>query len=193
MIRIEVYYERLTGFYVAVRNIPSENKVQCTYSDGSVENIDSILLVNDYSFVSFLEVKSMSDVLQALKDFEKRDEKNLSGNQFSSADNYQMLASRTINKELSVSQQEYHALFGMVGEIGELHSIYQKEYQGHFEEGDEHKKKELGDLLWFIAEYCTACGWDLSDIMQMNIGKLVARYPEGFETGKSLHRREGDI
>ena len=195
MIRTEVYYERHTGFYVAIKNIPNVDKVQCIYSDGSVERVDNILLVNDYSFVGYLEAKSMSEVLKALRDFEDRDDKVCSENinNFDSADNYQMLASRTMNHNLTKQQQEYHALHGMVGEIGELHSIYQKFYQGHIEDGDEHRRKELGDLLWFIAEYCTACGWNLSEIMQMNIDKLIARYPEGFEQDKSLHRQEGDI
>lgn len=79
-----------------------------------------------------------------------------------------------------------------IGEIGEIHSIYQKMYQGHAFEVD-HVKKEFGDLLWFIAEYCTAKGWSLDDIMRMNIDKLKERYPEGFEEDKSLHRAEGDI
>lgn len=105
---------------------------------------------------------------------------------------YQVLAARTINKNLSKKEQGKHALHGMVGEIGELHSIYQKKYQGH--EFDEvHAKKELGDLMWFIAEYCTAHNWDLDDIMTMNINKLKARFPDGFETDKSLNRKEGDI
>ena len=91
------------------------------------------------------------------------------------------------------ADQEYHALHGMVGEIGELHSIYQKRYQGHKELTDEHRMKELGDLLWFVAEYCTANLWDLNDIMQMNIDKLKARYPEGFDAERSLHRAQGDV
>ena len=106
---------------------------------------------------------------------------------------YQKLASRTMGKDWTHSQYEHHALHGMVGEIGELHSIYQKMYQGHIEVGYEHYQKELGDLLWFIAEYCTAMNWDLEDIMQMNIDKLKARYPEGFDAEHSLHRAEGDI
>lgn len=105
---------------------------------------------------------------------------------------YQELAARTINKDLNKVQQEAHALHGMVGEIGEIHSIYQKQYQGH-EIHVDHLKKELGDLLWFIAEYCTALGWDLEDIMHMNIDKLRARFPEGFEVDKSLNRDDGDI
>ncbi len=103
---------------------------------------------------------------------------------------YQELANRTMS--CPYWQAEQHALYGMVGEIGELHSLYQKIYQGH-EFDEEHAKKELGDLLWFIAEYCTAMGWKLEDVMQLNINKLKARYPKGFEVEKSLHRKKGDI
>ena len=105
---------------------------------------------------------------------------------------YQKLAARTINKDLTDYGRRNHALHGMVGEIGEIHSLYQKEYQGHKIE-HEHLKKEVGDLLWFIAEYCTAEGWGLEDIMQMNIDKLRSRYPEGFDEEHSLHRAVGDI
>ena len=105
---------------------------------------------------------------------------------------YQYLASRTINTNLTVRDMELHAMHGMAGEIGELHSIYQKEYQGH-DVDLEHIKKELGDLLWFIAEYCTSYDWNLEEIMQMNIDKLKKRYPNGFEYIRSLEREEGDI
>ena len=105
---------------------------------------------------------------------------------------YQDLAARTINPALTHEQMKDHALKGMVGEIGEINSIYQKVYQGH-EFDEEHVKKELGDLMWFIAEYCTAWGWNLDDICQMNIDKLRARFPNGFEVNKSVHRAEGDI
>lgn len=105
---------------------------------------------------------------------------------------YQKLAARTMSDEISRKEQGKHALHGMVGEIGELHSIYQKKYQGHpFDE--EHAKKELGDLMWFIAEYCTAHGWSLDDVAQTNIDKLKKRYPDGFDAEHSLNRAEGDI
>ena len=106
---------------------------------------------------------------------------------------YQALASRTINRRISKIEQKYHALHGMVSEIGELHSIYQKRYQGHIEPTEDHMKKEVGDLLWFIAEYCTTQGWDLDEVMQLNIDKLRARYPEGFSAERSIHRAEGDV
>ena len=105
---------------------------------------------------------------------------------------YQKLASRTINRNLSSTEVSKHALHGMVGEVGEIHSMYQKVYQGHpFDEY--HLKKEIGDLLWFIAEYCTAMGWRLDDVMLMNIEKLQERYPDGFDANHSLHRKKGDV
>ena len=109
-----------------------------------------------------------------------------------SGNEYQKLAARTINQDLNECQKEYHALHGLAGEVGEIHSMYQKAYQGH-EFTEEHMKKELGDLLWFIAEYCSSHEWELEEIMRMNIDKLRVRFPEGFETDKSLHRAAGDI
>lgn len=105
---------------------------------------------------------------------------------------YQRLAARTMSNTLNKNDCIYHALHGMVGEIGEIHSIYQKNYQGHNID-EEHLKKEVGDLMWFIAEYCTAMDWKLEDIVQMNIKKLKNRYPDGFEENKSLNRAKGDI
>jgi NTP pyrophosphatase (non-canonical NTP hydrolase) len=105
---------------------------------------------------------------------------------------YQELAARTINYANSSAEMEMHALHGMCGEIGELHSLYQKMYQGH-QFDKEHAKKELGDLLWFIAEYCTACGFTLEDVAKANIEKLKARYPEGFEAKRSMARLQGDL
>lgn len=105
---------------------------------------------------------------------------------------YQELAARTINPNNSPADNEMHALHGMVSEIGEIHELYQKVYQGH-QFDKEHVKKELGDLLWFIAEFCTACGMQLDEVACMNLKKLKARYPEGFDPDKSLHRKAGDI
>ena len=105
---------------------------------------------------------------------------------------YQQLAARTINREHLPGEWEDHALLGMMGEVGEISSIYQKTYQGH-EMDYAHLKKEVGDLLWFIAEYCTACRWELEEVMALNIEKLRARYPDGFETERSLNRKTGDV
>ena len=77
-------------------------------------------------------------------------------------------------------------------EVGEVAGLVQKVYQGH-ELDDEHLIKELGDCMWMIAEICTSKGFNLDDVMQTNIDKLKARFPNGFESERSLHRKEGDI
>ena len=105
---------------------------------------------------------------------------------------YQQLAKRTVNSSLSKPEMVLHSLHGMSGEVGEIHSLYQKVYQGHSMD-EEHLKKEVGDLMWFIAEFCTANDFALSEIMEMNIEKLKARFPEGFDVEHSLHRKEGDV
>ena len=65
---------------------------------------------------------------------------------------YQRLAGRTINEGLTPSGQEHHALYGMMGEIGEISSIYQKVYQGHPFDRD-HLKKEIGDFFPSLRMY----------------------------------------
>lgn len=102
---------------------------------------------------------------------------------------YQALAARTMNKKLNPAKQEAHALHLMASEVGEIHGIYQKFYQGH-EIDNVELKKELGDLLWGIAEFCTVARWELEEIMEMNIEKLRKRYPEGFSEERSLNRED---
>lgn len=108
---------------------------------------------------------------------------------------YQKLAMRTTPDEWRGQQkwdQKMHAILGLNSESGEVAGLIQKMYQGHVLK-PRHLKKELGDCLWFIAECCDAFGFEMEDIMQTNIDKLIARYPEGFEPDKSLHRAKGDI
>ena len=107
-------------------------------------------------------------------------------------DEYQELASRTINKELTDTAKEAHALLGLASETGELLGLYQKSMQGHGF-NDEHMLKECGDILWMMAELMTVNGYSLELVANMNIAKLKARYPDGFDTEHSLHRGAGDV
>lgn len=106
---------------------------------------------------------------------------------------YQRLAMRTCSIPYDKKQDMLrHAVFGLCSEAGEVSGILQKEYQGH-EFDKEHMKKELGDCCWMIAEACTALDLDLNDVMLANIEKLRARFPEGFNVDRDLHRAKGDI
>ena len=82
---------------------------------------------------------------------------------------------------------------GIAGEAGELIDMVKK-FTFHSANLDhEHLKKEVGDLAWYMAMICQSMGWDLDEILQMNVDKLKARYPEGFSTERSAHRAEGDV
>lgn len=106
---------------------------------------------------------------------------------------YQGLAMRTSNKDLSKEEHLLNGVLGLVGESGEIADLMKKHlYQGHPLD-IEHVAKELGDCLWYVAETATAIGVDMETIMKMNIEKLKKRYPDGFDTERSQHREAGDI
>ena len=47
--------------------------------------------------------------------------------------------------------------------------------------------------MWYIALCCETLELHLDDVMQQNIDKLRARYPDGFDPYRSQHRAEGDV
>ena len=106
---------------------------------------------------------------------------------------YQKLAMRTSNKDMSPDYHLLNGALGLTGESGEVADLVKKCWmQGH-DLDLEHVAKELGDICWYIAETATAIGYDMETIMQMNIDKLRQRYPEGFDTEKSQHRKKDDV
>ena len=101
---------------------------------------------------------------------------------------YAELARRTQNKALSMQEKRLHALHGMASEVGEIHAIYQKAYQGHPVDIDR-VVDEIGDLMWFASELCDAIGVQLEEVAGANIEKLRRRYPgDGFDAERSVHR-----
>ena len=54
-------------------------------------------------------------------------------------------------------------------------------------------KRELGDLCWYLAVACAALNTSLDEVLVMNVEKLSARYPQGFDIIKSEVRAENDI
>lgn len=103
---------------------------------------------------------------------------------------YQRLAMTTLNPELSKKDVLINGVMGLCGEAGEAIDIVKKHlHQGH--PLDREKLiKELGDIAWYLAETAYALDAELDAVFEQNINKLKARYPEGFETEKSLNRQE---
>ena len=104
---------------------------------------------------------------------------------------YQQLAMTTLNPALSGKDVLINGVMGLCGESGEAIDIVKKHLaQGH--ELDRDKLiKELGDIAWYLAETATALDVSLEEVLQRNIDKLRARYPEGFSADRSIHRNEG--
>ena len=85
---------------------------------------------------------------------------------------------------------------GISAEGGEFAEIVKKcIFQGKPMDDDAqyHMKRELGDIMWYIAQACIALSISLEDVLDTNIQKLEARYPDGFEAFRSENRKEGDI
>ena len=106
---------------------------------------------------------------------------------------YQNLAMRTLNPDLSRKDVLINSVMGLCGESGEAIDIVKKWLaQGH-ELDKAHLIKELGDVAWYLAEAATALDIPLEQIMQSNIEKLKSRYPQGFEKERLEFRLNGDL
>ena len=103
---------------------------------------------------------------------------------------YQKLAMTTLNPELDKKDVLINGVMGLCGESGEAIDIVKKWLaQGH-ELDKEKLAKELGDIAWYLAETATALDLQLEDVFAANIEKLKKRYPEGFDSERSIHRTE---
>lgn len=102
---------------------------------------------------------------------------------------YQKLAMTTLNPKLNKKEILINGVMGLCGESGEAIDIVKKHLaQGH--ELDREKLiKELGDVAWYIAETATALDIELEEVLTRNIEKLKERYPEGFDSERSINRK----
>lgn len=105
---------------------------------------------------------------------------------------YQSLASRTMTQDETMPPV-LHVLnytLGLVGEAGETADLIKKfAFHGH-EIDHEKLEKELGDVLWYVSALATIFGYSLTEVAEINIEKLMKRYPEGFKTEDSVNREE---
>ncbi len=109
------------------------------------------------------------------------------------ANEYQKKAMATLNPALSEREILLNSVMGLCGESGEAIDIVKKWLmQGHTLDKT-HLAKELGDVAWYLAEAATALGMELDDILQGNLDKLAARFPDGFDTQRSQQRRADDL
>ena len=85
-----------------------------------------------------------------------------------------------------------YPILGLVGEAGEVANKVKKIIRDR--EGDVGQGaikaigEELGDVLWYLAETCSALGLDLNEIAKENVAKLQDRQERGKLKGDGDNR-----
>ncbi len=102
--------------------------------------------------------------------------------------NFEQYQEAAMSTRLDTADEAY-ALFGMVGEVGELYGYIAKVIRdGDKDDHQEYVKKELGDILWFLAAISFDHGLNLQDVAQANVQKLMSRKQRGTLQGSGDDR-----
>lgn len=101
---------------------------------------------------------------------------------------YSEQAKRTLadlnNKELD----NIHMVLGIFTEGGELADVFKKNLAYGKPIDWINVQEEIGDLMWYIANFCNINNFDLEKIIENNIKKLRSRYPEKFTEYDAINR-----
>lgn len=94
---------------------------------------------------------------------------------------YQIKAMQTEPAEMSKKDNLALCGLGVAGEAGEVAELIKKHlYHPHVMIIEADIIDEMGDVLWYLAFLAEVLGTDLETVARANIGKLLARYPQGF-------------
>lgn len=106
-------------------------------------------------------------------------------------DEYQKKAGETALYP-NVGNNIVYPTLGLVGEAGEIANKVKKIYRDAggvlTEEKKEDLKKELGDVIWYLAQVSSELGLDLNDIAELNIARLKDRKDRGVLHGDGDNR-----
>jgi NTP pyrophosphatase (non-canonical NTP hydrolase) len=99
---------------------------------------------------------------------------------------YQTEVRRTMNDSLRTEQLANYCM-GLAGEAGEVLEPIKKHLFHRKPLSLDELTKELGDVLWYTAAIANVLDIDLSEALAVNVAKLRARYPNGFQAqGKGV-------
>ncbi len=104
---------------------------------------------------------------------------------------YQTRAVHFMSREVLDTRDRRMPALGIAGEGGEYNELIKKEYYHGIPSDREKVKKELGDILWYIAAAALLHDFTLQDIAETNIAKLMARYPDGPVLGGGIRTGDG--
>ena len=99
---------------------------------------------------------------------------------------------RTTAQYPNLGSNYIYPTLGLVGEAGEVAEKVKKvirDKKGIFDQDSKDAiKKELGDVLWYLANLCTEFDFSLSDVALKNLDKLRLRASEGKISGSGDNR-----
>ena len=93
---------------------------------------------------------------------------------------YQKEAIKTIGKSKNSPEFIAYLGLGLNGEAGEVAEIIKKYLRDGTIIDKENIKKELGDVLWYVAATCEELGFTMQEVAEKNISKLRARHGESY-------------
>lgn len=106
-------------------------------------------------------------------------------------DEYQIESRKTAQYPDKDNNYLYPVL-GLCGESGEVAEKFKKLIRDHnstlSEEYKAEIKKELGDIVWYIAQIATELGISFEDIAQTNIEKIMSRLERSQINGNGDNR-----
>lgn len=79
---------------------------------------------------------------------------------------------------------------GLGGEAGEVVDLIKKVLHHDQELDVEKLKKEMGDVRWYLEYLAASIGTTMDEIEQINIDKLLKRYPNGFNFEDAKKKRD---
>jgi NTP pyrophosphatase (non-canonical NTP hydrolase) len=92
----------------------------------------------------------------------------------------------------NVGNNPYYAALGLAGEAGEIANTIKKIMRDDdgtiTDEKRKEVKKELGDVLWYVACTATEMGLNLDEVAQANLDKLASRKERGTLHGNGNDR-----
>jgi NTP pyrophosphatase (non-canonical NTP hydrolase) len=106
-------------------------------------------------------------------------------------DKYQKEAKK-LAKYPRIGRNFIYPTLGLAGEAGEVaekvKKIFRDDKNRITKKRREEIKKELGDLMWYLAQTATEFGMSLKDIAEDNIKKLNSRKKRGVISGDGDNR-----
>lgn len=80
------------------------------------------------------------------------------------------------------------ATLGLTSDAGEVAGLVQKSIEYGRNLDMDKLKEELGDCLWRLVQAADAAGFTMEEVMQANLSKLKARYPDGYSDERANNR-----